>query len=70
MMISPFGPIWANCLIPSPNLEPIPAAMIINVVFIRIFSPLQYKSSFFIKSEPIFQIFSYFLFNITIYFVD
>lgn len=34
MMISQFGPIWANCLIPSPNLEPIPAAMIISVVFI------------------------------------
>ena len=70
MMISPFGPILANCLIPSPNLEPIPAAIMINVVFIRILSPLQYKSPFFAKIEPIFQIFSYFLFNITILFVS
>ena len=31
---------------------------------------LQYKSPFFAKIEPIFQIFSYFLFNITIHFVD
>ena len=33
-MISPFGPILANCLIPPPKREPIPAAIIINVVFI------------------------------------
>ena len=33
-MISPFGPILAHCLIPPPKREPIPAAIIINVVFI------------------------------------
>lgn len=32
-MISPFGPIGSNCLIPSPKRLPIPAAMITNVVF-------------------------------------
>ena len=33
-MISPFGPIGASCLIPPPNLLPIPAAIITNVALL------------------------------------
>ena len=57
MIISPFNPTGASCLIPPPNREPIPAAMITKVVFILPF-PLYFLNLFIIFSYLQFTVLS------------
>ena len=56
-MISPFGPIGASCLIPPPNLLPIPAAIITNVALLIFFSSffnhtILYSNKFIFYNNP------------------